>query len=631
MPHVRFLLVAGLLGASFPGLFAQEPASKNEKPPETIALPVLRQELLERRERDQAVRNESIASGAEHPDPAIVERMRRIDGENTARVKEIVREHGWPGPELVGSDGTQAAWLIVQHSTPEFQKEMLPLVKEAYLAKKLQGSSYALLLDRVLVHEGKPQVYGSQGRWENGVLNLQPIEDEANVDKRRAEVGLGPLADYLERLREFYKSKPPTPVPQPAGTRPQTSSMALASPYARLVAAEKELADATMALESATPEDRAKKRDDVWSARQRLAWALSDVGDYAGALASFRSDSERGSAATPIDPEKAREVITGYKPVDAIAAIVEAARDRQVVILNEAHHISRHRAFALLVARELRKLGFDYLACETFASGLDGEALRARGYPLRRDGTFTREPMFADFVRQSLKLGYRPVGYEFSWSGNREPRSPADSINEREIAQATNLVERIFKKDPQARVFIYVGFSHLMKNEQNRSAQPDRRVQWMAGRLKGMTGIDPLTIDQVAMTDPAEGSLHAAVLKELFPDPAAGAGALVLRSADGKQFLVRGTYAGDADLQVFHSLTREVDGRPDWLAMGGYRKPRAIPAELLPASGRRLVQAFVADESGAVTAMDQFLVEAGAAKPPVFMLPEGSYRFAFEE
>jgi len=41
---------------------------------------------------------------------------------------------------------------------------------------------------------------------------LQPIEDEANVDKRRAEVGLFPLSEYRELLKKMYfpqeKGKP---------------------------------------------------------------------------------------------------------------------------------------------------------------------------------------------------------------------------------------------------------------------------------------------------------------------------------------------------------------------------------------------------------------------------------------
>ena len=65
-----------------------------------------------------------------------------------------------------------------------------------------------MLLDRVLVGEGKPQVYGTQGKrfedWKGKEPELEPIEDEANVDKRRAEVGLPPLAEYVKFLKQMY-------------------------------------------------------------------------------------------------------------------------------------------------------------------------------------------------------------------------------------------------------------------------------------------------------------------------------------------------------------------------------------------------------------------------------------------
>ena len=65
----------------------------------------------------------------------------------------------------------------------------------------------------MLVGEGKPQVYGTQVKeWKGKEPVLQPIEDEANVDKRRAEVGLFPLSEYRELLKKMYfpqeKGKP---------------------------------------------------------------------------------------------------------------------------------------------------------------------------------------------------------------------------------------------------------------------------------------------------------------------------------------------------------------------------------------------------------------------------------------
>ena len=157
---------------------------------------MLRDELLKRRDLDQEIRNEMTKAGWEHPDKAIEARMSAIDGDNAVREKEIIKQYGWPGPESVGSDGSFALWLLVQHSEPEFQKQVLPLVRDAYLSKKLPGQCYALLLDRVLIGEGKPQVYGSQAKsfseWKDRTPVLEPIDGEENVDRRRAEVGLPP-------------------------------------------------------------------------------------------------------------------------------------------------------------------------------------------------------------------------------------------------------------------------------------------------------------------------------------------------------------------------------------------------------------------------------------------------------
>lgn len=61
------------------------------------------------------------------------------------------------------------------------------------------NSSLALLEDRVALRQGKKQIYGSQIGFdsETKLYYVMPLEDPDNVDKRRAEVGLQPLADYI--------------------------------------------------------------------------------------------------------------------------------------------------------------------------------------------------------------------------------------------------------------------------------------------------------------------------------------------------------------------------------------------------------------------------------------------------
>jgi Family of unknown function (DUF6624) len=204
IPYLCFVLL----------LLSNTHAQEADKPP--VKEPALRRELLKRVKQDQAIRNELISKGVKNPNKAILARMQAIDTANTERMRTIVNRYGWPGPELIGWDGSEAAFLLVQHAELAFQKEMLPLVEKAYRSGGLSGQSYALLLDRVRTGEGKPQVYGTQAKrfeeWKGQEPELQPIEDEANVDKRRAEVGLFPLSEYRKMLRRLYfppgKDKP---------------------------------------------------------------------------------------------------------------------------------------------------------------------------------------------------------------------------------------------------------------------------------------------------------------------------------------------------------------------------------------------------------------------------------------
>jgi len=106
--------------------------------------------------------------------------------------------------------------------------------------------------------------------------------------------------------------------------------------------------------------------------------------------------------------------------------------------------------------------------------------------------------------------------------------------------------------------------------------------------------------------------------------------AVVLRRDADPRYLVTGPYQGDADMQVFHVLTKFAEGRPQWLRMAGYREPQSVPDALLPKAGRRLVQAFRVEDGPSSIAVDQFMVVAGET-PPVFLLPKGHYRFTYQE
>ncbi len=131
------------------------------------------------------------------------------DAARTARLAEILDEHGWPTYDLVGEDGEDAAWAIAQHSDqdPAFQQRALGLLRVAVAADQASPGNLAYLADRVAVRAGKPQVYGTQvGCGPDGPVPATPIADQAGVDDRRAAAGLGPLADYLAEMERICSS-----------------------------------------------------------------------------------------------------------------------------------------------------------------------------------------------------------------------------------------------------------------------------------------------------------------------------------------------------------------------------------------------------------------------------------------
>ncbi len=124
--------------------------------------------------------------------------INKQDSINLLKIKKILDKRGWLGANIVGEQGNTTLFLVIQHSNLKTQLKYLPMMREAVKKGDARGSSLALLEDRVALRQGKRQIYGSQiyTDKETGEKYVAPLINPENVDKRRAEVGLGKLADY---------------------------------------------------------------------------------------------------------------------------------------------------------------------------------------------------------------------------------------------------------------------------------------------------------------------------------------------------------------------------------------------------------------------------------------------------
>ncbi|MBR9833060.1 hypothetical protein GYB57_13005 [bacterium] len=130
---------------------------------------------------------------------ALWELKHLINDENLDRLEEIIAENGWPKRSAVGSSAAQTVFLIIQHADLETQKKYLPAMKEAANEKEASWSSLALLIDRIEMREGRPQIYGSQiSRDQEGNYKVFEMIEPEYVNQRRKEVGLPPLENYVK-------------------------------------------------------------------------------------------------------------------------------------------------------------------------------------------------------------------------------------------------------------------------------------------------------------------------------------------------------------------------------------------------------------------------------------------------
>lgn len=128
-----------------------------------------------------------------------------LDGAHTQLLRDLLIDYDWIDAHRFGPRIASHAWVLAQHADadPDFQQLALERMRPYLDDGGVRPGDYAYLFDRVAVNQGRPQRYGTQPLGEcnaDGSLSPKPLEDPDEVDARRTELGLGPMADALAEM-----------------------------------------------------------------------------------------------------------------------------------------------------------------------------------------------------------------------------------------------------------------------------------------------------------------------------------------------------------------------------------------------------------------------------------------------
>ncbi len=156
------------------------------------------EEIRHMMREDQAVRDALAATGelfhGYHP------AMEKIHLKNAHKLKEFIDEKGFPSRDHVSEEACTDAIKIVLHaiSWPEFMRAQEVVLQDLAKDGKVPKMYVAILIDRIRFYEGRKQIYATNADWdENGIMRITDVEDEENLNARRASMELEPIESLV--------------------------------------------------------------------------------------------------------------------------------------------------------------------------------------------------------------------------------------------------------------------------------------------------------------------------------------------------------------------------------------------------------------------------------------------------
>lgn len=161
------------------------------------------------RERDQKLRKDMMEYYAKGDVDSVMwcsGQIEAADAENQRIVFDILDAQGWP--EGLSAEASSAIFLVIDHADVEAQKRYYRHVAAAARRGDVERSSLVTLRDRILMHEGKRQTYGTQTvaipQGDSTVCYVWPVARPRGLDRRRSRVNMPKMDEYIRMVGESF-------------------------------------------------------------------------------------------------------------------------------------------------------------------------------------------------------------------------------------------------------------------------------------------------------------------------------------------------------------------------------------------------------------------------------------------
>lgn len=116
-------------------------------------------------------------------------------------IKHHIQKHGFPYIQMTSEKAYTAAILAVQHSgDSEYMRKIIVMMQNAKDAD-IHKRDLGFLIDRCLVLQNKPQIYGTQYRLSKNSITFFEIENKTAIDIKRKELSMESFEEYIQTVK----------------------------------------------------------------------------------------------------------------------------------------------------------------------------------------------------------------------------------------------------------------------------------------------------------------------------------------------------------------------------------------------------------------------------------------------